>query len=144
MKVLITALRSMGLIHKDASGALSLSDEGRRTHLVPGGEFDMSDYLELARAEARGIKDLVVRLRTDTPAGSDGEGTEYIFDEGMKSAMQEDGRAQWLTERLAGRAKNTAAKLAKLVPLEGASLLLDVGGGTGIFQRRVPPGESAA
>jgi PAS domain S-box-containing protein len=47
--------------------------------------------------------------------------------------MEIDGKAEWLTDRLAGRAKNTAAKLAELAPLHGAKILLDIGGGTGIY-----------
>ena len=53
--------------------------------------------------------------------------------QGVKSAMDDPKEARWLTERLAGRAANTAATLAKLVSLDGARRLVDVGGGTGIF-----------
>jgi predicted O-methyltransferase YrrM len=51
----------------------------------------------------------------------------------MESAMDREASARRLTLSLAGRAKNVAPYLAANVPLAGAKLLLDVGGGTGIY-----------
>src|SRR5205823_3431494 len=128
MSVLVTALRAFGLLNLDAGNRLAPSKLAR-AHLAPGGDFDVSDYLELA-ADARGVKDLVERLRTNRPAGDDpdGQGAAYIHQEGMKSAMGDERLARWLTERLAGRAANTAALLTQAAPLpDGATRLLDVG-----------------
>ena len=131
MHVVVTALKAFGLLHEDRDARLELT-ELARTHLVPGCEFDVSDYLALAE-DARGVKDLVRGLRTNEPA-DEGQGAAYIGGGGFASAMDNDAKkAAWLTERLAGRAKNTAAKLVKLAPLGGARHLLDIGGGTGIF-----------
>ena len=81
------------------------------------------------------MKDLVDRLRTGRPAGDtpEGRGAAYIYRKGVKSAMQDERQARWLTERLTGRAINTAAVLAEVAPLPGANHLIDVGGGTGVF-----------
>jgi SAM-dependent methyltransferase len=131
--VLTTALRAFGLMERDSSGRFGLSEYGE-TFAVPGVPFDVSDYFDLA-AEARGVNHLVEQLRNSRPEGDtpDGRGAAYIKRDGVKSAMDDPVKARWLTERLAGRAANTAALLADRVPIEGARFLLDIGGGTGIF-----------
>ncbi len=133
MVVLTTALRAFGLIEKNGDGRYGLSEQGR-TFLSPGGPFDVSDYLDLA-AEARGVNLLVDQLRSSRPEGDtpDGHGAAYIKRDGVKSAMDDPVKARWLTERLAGRAANTAALLVEKAPIDGARSLLDLGGGTGIF-----------
>src|ERR1700733_12216015 len=45
--VLVTALKAFGLLQTDASGRLHLSDLARE-HLLPGGAFDVGDYVGLA------------------------------------------------------------------------------------------------
>src|SRR5438874_1410289 len=47
MKVLITALRAFGLLHTDAQERLLLTEVARE-HLLPGGPFDVGDYVGLA------------------------------------------------------------------------------------------------
>lgn len=47
--------------------------------------------------------------------------------------MDREATARHLTLALAGRAKNVAPVLAARVPLDDSQLLLDVGGGTGIY-----------
>jgi SAM-dependent methyltransferase len=47
--------------------------------------------------------------------------------------MEDTTAARMLTLALAGRAKNVAPALAREAQLDNASLLLDVGGGTGIY-----------
>ena len=78
---------------------------------------------------------MVERLRTNRPAGSgvDEEGAAFIFKEGIESAMEAEASARSLTLALAGRARNVASTLAERCPLDDARLLLDVGGGTGIY-----------
>ena len=130
--VLMTALRAFGLLIEDARGRLNLSDLARE-HLT-GGEFDVSGYLGLA-AESPGVLAMVGRLRTNRPAGAEpaGPGAAFIFREGIESAMESEASARSLTLALAGRAKNVAPVLARNYPLGNARLLLDVGGGTGIY-----------
>jgi hypothetical protein len=131
--VLITALRAMGLLTLDDEGRLVPTDMARE-HLTPGAFFDVSGYIGLA-AEAPGTLQMVESLRTNRPLGSDEseEGVAFIYKEGMESAMEREASARALTMALAGRARNVAPVLAEKYPLDGMRLLLDVGGGTGIY-----------
>jgi SAM-dependent methyltransferase len=131
--VLLTALRAFGLLVRDAQGRLDLSPMARE-HLTPGGAFDVGGYVGLA-AESPGVVEMVERLRTNRPAGSEAEdeGAAFIYREGIESAMEREATARHLTLALAGRARNVAPLLAARYPLDGARLLLDVGGGTGIY-----------
>jgi SAM-dependent methyltransferase len=103
-------------------------------HLVPGGAFDVGDYVGLAAASP-GVLEMVERLRTNRPRGADGEhgGTAFIYREGTASAMEEADLSRHFTLALAGRAKNVAPHLAAAVPLADARMLLDVAGGTGLY-----------
>jgi ubiquinone/menaquinone biosynthesis C-methylase UbiE len=130
--VLLTAMRAMGLIARNSDGTFTptpIADE----HLVAG-EHDVSGYLGLA-ADSPGVREMVERLRTNRPAGSDkgGAGAAFIYRDGIESAMEEEASARRLTLALAGRAKNVAPALAERAPLAGARKVLDVAGGTGIY-----------
>ncbi len=129
--VLVTALRAMGLI-VESDGRLSLTELARE-HLVPGGEFDCGDYVGLA-AQSPGVLSMLKLLTTNKPLGSDDQGgAAFIYRDGIASAMEAEDTARHFTMALAGRAKNVAPALAAAVPLREASLLVDVGGGTGIY-----------
>ena len=130
--VLITALRAMGLLTNTA-GQLTLTEMAIE-HLVPGGYFDVGDYVGLA-AQSPGVTGLVQLLRSNQPIGSDGSGsgTAFIYRDGMESAMEAEQSARHLTLALAGRAKNVAPALAQAVSIQNNRLLLDIGGGTGIY-----------
>ena len=132
-QVLSTALRAMGLLQVDAGGRISATPIARE-HLVPGGEFDVGGYLGLA-ARSPGVLEMVERLRTNRPAGSESpdDGAAFIFREGIESAMEREPSARSFTLALAGRAKNVAPHLARVADLNGCRSLLDVGGGTGIY-----------
>ncbi|MDR3635610.1 MAG: methyltransferase [Isosphaeraceae bacterium] len=131
--VLVTALRAFGLLVDGQNGRTGLSPLAHE-HLSPGSAFDVSGYIGLA-ADSPGVIELVARLRTDTPAGAESEdtGAAFIFRDGIESAMERETPARRLTLALAGRAKNVAPVLAANYPLDDAGLLLDVGGGTGIY-----------
>lgn len=134
--VLVVALRAMGLLAADAGGRLELTPVARE-HLVPDGAFYVGDYLGLA-ADSPGVAEMARRLRTNTALGTKtdekgGQGTQFTFREGTESAMDHEAAARRLTLALAGRAKNVAPVLAKNYPLAGAKVLLDIGGGTGIY-----------
>jgi hypothetical protein len=131
--VLITALRSFGLLADDEEGRVGLT-ELARDHLTPGAFFDVSGYVGLA-ADSPGVVEMVERLRTNRPAGSAAHerGAAFIFKEGIESAMESEESARSLTMALAGRARNVAPVLAERCPLDDARLLVDVGGGTGIY-----------
>ncbi len=131
--VLVTALRAFGLVGVDESGRVGLTELARE-HLTPGALFDVSGYIGLA-SESPGVLEMVERLRTNRPAnsGRDESGAVFIYKEGIESAMETEASARSLTLALAGRAKNVAPRLAEVYPLEEARVLLDVGGGTGIY-----------
>jgi hypothetical protein len=57
----------------------------------------------------------------------------FTFRDGVESAMDDEAAARKLTLALAGRAKNVAPALARNLDLAGTKVLLDVGGGTGIY-----------
>lgn len=131
MVVLTTALRAMGMI-KQTDGKLALTELASE-HLVPGGDFDVGNYVGLA-AQAPGVLGMAELLRTNKPLGSDGGGgTAFIYRDGVESAMEAEASARHLTLALSGRAKNVAPALAESIDLSDANLLLDVGGGTGIY-----------
>ncbi len=131
--VLTTALRAMQLLRADSQGRLQLTNLARE-HLLPGAPFDVGDYVGLA-ANSPGVLAMVERLRTNQPAGAkaDEAGAAYIYREGVASAMEQEASARHFTLALAGRAKNVAPHLARAAPLPGAKLLLDLGGGSGIY-----------
>ncbi len=130
--VLLTALRAFGLLVTDVANRLDLSELARE-HLTAG-PFDVSDYIRMA-ADSPGVMAIVDRLRANRPAGSkpDEAGAAFIYREGIESAMEHEEAARRLTLALAGRARNVAPVLAERVPLGPARLLLDVGGGTGLY-----------
>jgi SAM-dependent methyltransferase len=132
--VLLTALRALGLLVAEG-GRIGLSELARE-HLVPGQPHDVSSYVGLA-ADSPGVLALVERLRSNRPAGAEAdpssEGTAFIYREGVESAMEKEAAARRLTLALGGRARNVAPLLAARVPLEDARVLLDVGGGTGLY-----------
>ena len=127
--VIVTALRAFGLLSSN-DGKLQLTDLARE-HLVPGGAFDVGDYVSLA-ASSPGVLAMVERLRTNRPANHDA-GVAFIYREGVVSAMEDEAAARHFTLALAGRAKNVAPILAERYALSNARTLIDVGGGTGIY-----------
>jgi hypothetical protein len=131
--VLVVALKAMGLLAADASGRIGLTETARE-HLLPGGQFYVGDYVSQAD-NTEAVREIIERLRTNRPAGAapQEQGVAFIYREGMASAMEQEAAARKLTLALAGRAKNVAPVLAGRVPLQDAKVLLDVGGGTGIY-----------
>lgn len=130
--VLTTALRAMNLLEL-AGDEWRLSPLAR-DHLLPGKPHFVGDYIGLA-AESPGVKEMVTRLRSNRPANTaaDDGGAAFIYRDGLESAMEREASARHLTLALAGRAKNVAPQLAQVVDLSRAQLLLDVGGGTGLY-----------
>ncbi len=127
--VLTTALRAMGLLI-ERDGKLALTELARE-HLLPGSAFDVGGYIGLA-AQSPGVLAMVESLKTNRPAKTS-SGTMFTFREGVASAMDEAASARHFTLALAGRAINVAPHLARAVDLLQAKVLLDVGGGTGLY-----------
>ncbi len=129
--VLLTAMKAMGLIIKNEDARLALSATAVE-HLT-GGRFDISDYLAL-NGQSSGVQEMAARLRVNTPINADKEqGAAFIYRDGIESAMEHEAQARRLTLALAGRSRNIAPVLAQKMSLENARLLVDVGGGTGIY-----------
>ena len=130
--VLFTALKAMELVRFNAAGELELTDLARN-HLLPEGDFFMGDYLGLS-SSSEGVLQMVELLRSNRPLGADDDsGVAFIYREGERSAMESEALARHFTLSLSGRAKNVAPHLARAVPMEGVTTLLDVGGGTGLY-----------
>lgn len=131
--VLVTALRAMGLLAVDTRGRLTLSTLAAE-HLGPGSPFDLSDYAGLAAA-APGVLSMVERLRTNRPLGMDRprSGTAFISRAGSPSAMEHPELARHFTLALAGRSRAVAPIAADRVPVGDARIVLDIGGGTGLY-----------
>lgn len=130
--VLLTVLKAMELLRVNQTAVLELTDLARN-HLLPEGDFFMGDYLGLA-SSSDGMLGMVELLRSNRPLGSDDDScVAFIYREGERSAMESVALARHFTLSLSGRAKNVALHLAKAVPMEGATTLLDVGGGTGLY-----------
>ncbi len=131
-KVLTTALKAMELLVEDGEtiGATPLAVE----HLLTGGQFAVTNYIGLA-ATSPDVLAMVERLRSNTPFGleTDENGAAFIYRDGMSSAMEQTELARHFTLSLAGRAKNVAPVLADRFRLPDAKVLLDVGGGSGIY-----------
>ncbi|MGB7347132.1 MAG: methyltransferase [Pirellulaceae bacterium] len=128
--VLFTALRAMGLIEM-VGGKLTLTAMASE-HLVPGGLFDVGDYVGLA-AQSPGVLSMVSLLKNNQPLSFDDGGAAFIYRDGLASAMESTESARHFTLALAGRAKNVAPALADAIDAKGSKLLLDLGGGTGIY-----------
>ena len=127
--VLTTALRAMGLL-TTSDEKLTLTDLARE-HLLPRAAFDVGGYIGLA-ARSPGVMEMVDRLKSNRPATGT-SGAAFIYREGIVSSMDEAESARHFTMALAGRAKNVAPHLARSVDLSQAELLVDVGGGSGIY-----------
>jgi hypothetical protein len=130
--VLTTALRAMGLLAVESAGRFEMTPMARE-FLLPGKPFYMGEYFSRA-STTEGILEMVERLRTNRPA-NDAQvgGVQYLYREGVDSAMDDDEAARRLTLALAGRAKIVAPSLAANVSLSDAKLLIDVGGGSAIY-----------
>ena len=128
--VLFTALRAMGLLEN--RGSHVVATEYANNHLIPGGLYDVGNYIGLA-ASSPGVLGMVELLRTNQPLDPQGDGAAFIYRDGIKSAMEATDSARHLTLSLSGRAKNVAPSFASVVDLPPNANILDLGGGTGIY-----------
>ncbi len=150
MNVLLTALLAMKTIQYDSQNRYELTPLAKQ-YLVTENPLQVTNYFGLA-AKSPGVLGMIERLKTnrpwnsapvDTPKQVSSEGVElkstgsrgaaFIFREGIDSAMETSDSARELTLALAGRAKNVAPVLAQKIDLSQAKVLVDVGGGTGIY-----------
>lgn len=132
-QVLMTALRAFGLLKRDSQGRFELTELARQ-HLVSGAPFDVTGYIGLA-AKSPGVQLMIERLESNKPSGTKPAepGAAFIFREGIDSAMEKEASARALTLSLAGRAAVVAPILAERIQMRDASVLLDVGCGSGLY-----------
>jgi len=137
--VLLTGLAAMKLLARQdgPDGGIYQLTPLAEEHLLPGRPLYVGGYVTQA-AKSAGVRELVDRLRSDRATvertgATDAKGTAFTFRPGTESAMDSDETARSLTMILAGRAKNVAPVLADRLPLPETKLLLDIGGGTGIY-----------
>jgi hypothetical protein len=81
---------------------------------------------------------MVERLRSNRPSGANAHlagdhGMTHIYRTGVPSALEAEHSARASTLCLAGRARNVAPYFGDRVRLPDARLVLDVGGGSGIY-----------
>ncbi|MEW4487120.1 methyltransferase [Thalassoglobus sp. JC818] len=131
--VLLTGLKAMELLTEDSSGQIDMTPTARE-HFQHQDSTGIADYIGLA-AETSEVLGLLERLKTNRPAGmaTDEDGVAFIYRDGIRSAMEESELARYFTMSLAGRARNVAPVLADRFQLDDAKLLLDIGGGSGIY-----------
>ena len=126
--VLLTAIRSIGLIDVDTQGRIGLTDYGREK-LDPDSPFHLRGYIGLG-ASSPDVQNMIDCLKNDRPAGS----VSFVFHaDGPPSALDDPYTADVLTRAMADRARNVAPFLAEQVDLAGARCLADVGGGHGLY-----------
>ena len=126
--VLLTALRSIGLIDVDHSGQIGLTDYGREK-MDPDSPFHLRGYIGLGKFSAD-VQNMIDCLKHDRPAGS----VSFVFHEnGSSSALDDPGMADVLTRAMADRARNVAPLLAGQLDLSQARCLADIGGGHGLY-----------
>lgn len=126
--VLLTALRSIGLIDVDAEGRIGLTEYGREK-LDPHSPFHLRGYIGLGGFSAD-VQNMIECLANDQPSGS----VSFVFhEEGPPSALDDPHTADVLTRAMADRARNIAPLLADQLDLSTARCLVDVGGGHGLY-----------
>jgi SAM-dependent methyltransferase len=126
--VLLTALRSMELIDVDGDGRLVLTGYGREK-LSPESPFHLRGYIGLG-VFSGDVQHTIECLRRDQPPGA----VSFVYHEdGHASALDDPMTADVLTRAMADRARSVAPFFAQQVDLSGARLLVDVGGGHGLY-----------
>ncbi len=125
--VLFSALRAAGLIEVHGQ-QISLTAFGREK-LDPQSPFCLAGYIGLGvySADAR---NMIECLRRDHPAGE----VSFVYhDDAGPSVLDDEETAGVLTRAMADRARNVAPLLANQLDLSESRLLLDAGGGHGLY-----------
>ena len=125
--VLLTALRSLGLIEVTGKD-IALTAVGREK-LDPASPFCLRGYIGLGVFSAD-VRNMIECLKRDHPAGD----VSFVYHEnGAPSALDDEKTAGVLTRAMADRARNIAPVLARELDLSNTRVLLDAGGGHGLY-----------
>ncbi|QDV22389.1 class I SAM-dependent methyltransferase [Aureliella helgolandensis] len=126
--VLLTGLRSMGLLDVDSHQQIDLTELGREK-LSPKSKFNLRGYIGLG-AFGADAQNMIACLKHDAPAGD----ISFVFhEEGGPSALDDPETSDALTRAMAARARNVAPFVAQELDLSTATHLLDIGGGHGLY-----------
>lgn len=127
-KVLLPALRAMGLLSISSTGFVEITPLGR--HLCPDSVTNLVGYLGLEQ-EDPGIQEMARRLQNDGPVVAP-SGIAYVKEGQEPSPMDDPILARQLTLALSGRARQLAPFAAAAMP-RSSGHLLDAAGGSGLF-----------
>ena len=126
--VLLTALRSIGLIDVHVDGRVGLTEYGQEK-MDPNSAFHLRGYIGLGGFSSD-VQHMISCLREDRPAGN----VSFVFhDDGTQSALDDPATSDLLTRAMADRARNVAPILAQQLDVSAARHLIDVGGGHGLY-----------
>ncbi|HIF33237.1 MAG TPA: methyltransferase domain-containing protein [Planctomycetaceae bacterium] len=126
--VLLTGLRSLGLIDLNADQLVGLTEYGREK-LSPKSPFNLRGYIGLG-AFSVDTQKMIACLKNDAPAGD----VSFVYhDDDGPSALDDPETSATLTRAMAARARNIAPFVAEALDLSSCRHLVDVGGGHGIY-----------
>ena len=126
--VLLTALRSIGLISVGANGSIELTGYGWEK-MAPSSPFHLRGYIGLG-AFSLDVQNMIACLKHDRPAGD----VSFVYHEnGPPSALDDPATSDLLTRAMADRARNIAPTLAEQLDLSRSRCLIDVGGAHGLY-----------
>ena len=125
--VLLTALRSIGLVDVEPDGRLGLTRNGREK-LDPASAFNLRGYIGLGQLSGD-VQNMIACLMNDRPIGD----VSFVYHDGADSALDDAATSDLLTRAMADRARNVAPYFADRVDLSGSVHLVDVGGAHGLY-----------
>lgn len=126
--VLLTGLRSMGLVEISGDNLVQLTETGREK-LDPNSKFNLRGYIGLG-AFGADAQNMMSCLESDAPTGN----VSFVYHEdGGPSALDDQETSDALTRAMAARARNVAPYVAEQLDLSECTHLLDIGGGHGIY-----------
>ncbi len=126
--VLLTGLRSLGLIDITEENLVDLTDYGYEK-LSPNSRFNLRGYIGLGAFSAD-TQYMIACLANDAPAGD----VSFVYHEdGGASALDDPETSDALTRAMAARAANVAPFVPEHIDLSSSRHLIDVGGGHGLY-----------
>ncbi|MCA9083147.1 MAG: hypothetical protein KDA81_03785 [Planctomycetaceae bacterium] len=126
--VLMTALRSLGLIDVTADHLMCLTPYGREK-IAPSSSCNLRGYIGLGAFSAD-TQAMIECLRNDRPAGN----VSFVYHETAgPSALDDPEISDSLTRAMAARASNVAPSVARCLDLSSSRHLVDIGGAHGLY-----------
>jgi hypothetical protein len=123
--VMLTLFRANGFITKQGD-IFELTETGK-TFLTSHSPYSLLPYYSAPFANKQTTKDFIHVLRTNEPSNWETSNKNW------HESMEDDAFAQSFTEKMDCRGRYLGGMLAKNLPLDGFSHLLDIGGSSGIY-----------